>query len=47
MEASFTAEVAGLENILSSCVRQVKERYRAEQPEWEREQPGEEGGTER
>ena len=53
-EASFTTEVAGLEYILSSCVRQVKERYRAkqpkgerEQPEGEREQPGEEGGTER
>ena len=46
-EASFTTEVTGLENILSSCVRQVKERYRAEQPEGEREQPGEEGGTER
>ena len=30
--ASFTTEVAGLEYILSSCVRQVKERYRAEQP---------------
>ena len=31
-------EVAGLENILSSCVRQVEERYTVEQPEKKREQ---------
>ena len=37
--ASFTTEVAGLEYILSACVRQVKERSRAEQPEGEKEQP--------
>ena len=43
--ASFTTEVAGLEYILSSCVRQVKERYRAEQPEGEKEQPEGEGGA--
>ena len=36
--ALFTVEVAGLENILSSCVRQVKERYRAERESEQLEQ---------
>ena len=35
MRVSFTSEVAGLETILFSFVRQVEERYRVEQPERE------------
>ena len=35
MWVSFTSEVAGLETILFSFVRQVEERYRVEQPERE------------
>ena len=34
----YCREVAELDNSLSSCVRQVEERYRVEEPDWVRKQ---------
>lgn len=34
----YCREVTGLEHSLCSCVRQMEERYRVEEPEWVRKQ---------